>query len=145
MSSVGQFASALWFIVGALLLLAAFRSRAASKRFETVAHPAVATVIGIESDTSTYVDEDGVTRHVTSSVARVRFRTADGREIITTGAIGRAPTPPSAGTPIDIRYDPHNPSDIRLGPAGSGGSAFFLLVAVALVMFLAGIVFAVSF
>ena len=66
-------------------------------------------------------------------------------EIITTGAIGSAQTPPTAGTPIDIRYDPDNPSDIRLGPAGSGGSAFFLLVAVALVMFLAGIVFAVSF
>jgi hypothetical protein len=52
---------------------------------------------------------------------------------------------PSAGTAIDIRYDPDNPSDIRLGPAGSGGSAFLLLVAVALAMFLAGIVFAVSF
>lgn len=145
MSSVGMFAGALWFIVGALLLLAAFRRRAASKRFDAVARHARATVIGIEDDTSTYVDEDGVTRNVTSTVARVSFRTDGGREIITTGALGRAPAAPAAGTSVDIRYDPDNPSDIRLGPAGSGGSAFGLLVGVALVMFLAGIVFAVAF
>jgi len=81
MSSVGMFAGALFLIVGALLLLAAFRSRAASKRFDAVACHARATVIGIEDDTSTYVDEDGVTRNVTSSVARVSFRTDGGREM----------------------------------------------------------------
>jgi hypothetical protein len=145
MSSVGLFASALWFIVGALLLLAAFRSRAASKRFETVARPATATVIGIEDDTSTYVDDDGVTRNVTSSVARVSFRTAEGREVVTTGGLGRSPTAPTAGASVEIRYDPANPSDIRLGPACSGAGAFGPLVGVALVMFLAGIVFAMAF
>jgi hypothetical protein len=145
MSSVGLFAGALWFIVGALLLLAAFRSRAASKRFDAVARPATATVIGIEDDTSTYVDDDGVTQNVTSSVARVSFRTDDGGEIVTTGALGRAHGTPAAGTSVDIRYDPDKPSDIRLGPAGSGGGAFGLLVGVALVMFLAGVVFAIAF
>jgi hypothetical protein len=145
MSPVGLFAASIWFVVGILLVLAAFRGRARSKRFDAVARPAVAAVIGIEDDTSTYVDEDGVTRNVTSSVARVMFRTPEGREVITTGAIGRTPPPPTPGASIDIRYDHDNPSTIRIGSAGSSGGGFGVLLVVAAVMFLAGIVFAVSF
>jgi hypothetical protein len=145
MSSIGLIAGGIWFIVGALLLLAAFRSRAASRRFDAVAQTAAATVVGIEDDTSTYVDDDGTTRNVTSSVVRVSFRTADGHETITTGALGRTPTSLTAGASVEIRYDPGDPSDIRIGQAGSTGSTFVLLVALAAVMFLAGAAFAVSF
>jgi hypothetical protein len=144
-SSVGLFTGAMWFILGALLLLAALRSRSASRRFEAIARPATATIVGIEDDTSTYVDDDGMTHTVNSAVARVSFRTADGRDIVTTGALGRTAGRPTAGTSIDIRYDPDNPSDIRVGRAGSGGAPFTLLVGVALVMFIAGVVFVVSF
>ena len=145
MSPIGLLAASIWFLVGLVLLAAAFRSRAASKRFDAVARPAIATVLGIEEDTSTYVDDDGVTHNVTSSVARVSFRTADGRDVVAVGPIGRTPATLVAGASVDIRYDPGNPSTIRIGSAASNGAGFGVLVVVAAVMFLAGIVFAVSF
>lgn len=146
MSPIGLLGASIWFVVGLALLAAAFRSRAASKRFDAVARPAVATVIGLEDDTSSYVDEDGVTRTVTSSVARVTFRTADGRDVNAVGAIGRTPTTLLPGASVDIRYDPGNPSTIRIGsPARSTGGGFVVLVVVAALMFLAGVVVAVSF
>jgi hypothetical protein len=144
-SSVGLLAASIWFFVGIVLVVAAFRGRSASKRFDSVAQPAIATVIGIEDDTSTYVDEDGVTRNVTSSVARVSFHTADARDVVTTGAIGRTAPRPTPGASIDIRYDPGDPSTIRIGSADSSSGGFVVLVGAAAVMFLAGTVFAVSF
>ena len=145
MSRGGLLAASVWFVVGFLLLAAAFRGRGASKRFDAVARPATATVIGIEDDTSTYIDGEGVTHTSTSSVARVRFRTAEGRDVVTTGAIGRTPPSPTPGASIDIRYDPDNPSTIRLGRSGTSGGGSAVLIAVAILTFLAGFVFAVSF
>jgi hypothetical protein len=82
---------------------------------------------------------------VTSSVARVSFHTADARDVVTTGAIGRTAPRPTPGASIDIRYDPGDPSTIRIGSADSSSGGFVVLVGAAAVMFLAGTVFAVSF
>ncbi len=145
MSTIGIMAGLIPAAIGAILVFAAFRSRAANRRFDATAATVSGTLLAIRVETSSFIDDNGITQDTTTRVADVVFRTEAGQEIHASAAADAtiAATPP--GTPVLLRYDPAKPASIRLGAEPTPSSGPMILGFLALLLIATGVAFALLF
>ena len=93
-------------------------------------------VIGLIPRESCDEDDDGLRTCTTVYAPRVRFATADGREIVFVSDTASSPAAYSEGDRVTIRYRPKSPTkarldtvtDIWLGAMITGGLALFFAI-----------------
>ena len=75
-----------------------------------------------------------------SSYPVVRFNLPDGRTVEASATQGAGPGSGSEGAPLNVLYDPENPTDIRIeGFLGSGTMAGVVLIVMGVMFFVMGV------
>jgi hypothetical protein len=119
-------------VLGLVCGVTAFRTRA----FLTESTSAPGEVIGIVPRESCDEDDDGHRSCTTVYAPRVRYTTADGREIVFVSDTASSPASYSEGDRVTIRYRPDEPTNARLDTVTgiwlssiiTGGLALFFAV-----------------
>jgi hypothetical protein len=145
MSSTGLIAGLVPAVIGALFLLAAARGRAANRRFEATARTVSGTVLALREESSSYIDDNGISHDTTTTVADVLFRTETGQEMQASATVTDRSVLGTTGTPVLLRYDPAKPTVVRLGGQPTPSSGPVILGFLGLMLIATGVAFALLF
>jgi hypothetical protein len=144
-SDIGILAGLVPAAIGAILLFAAFRARAANRRFEATARTVSGTLLQFREETSSFIDDNGVSQDTTTRVADVVFRTESGQEVHASAGVDATVSAVAPGSPVLLRYDPAKPTSIRLGAEPIPSSGPMILGFLGLLLIATGVAFALLF
>jgi hypothetical protein len=144
-STTGLIAGLVPAVIGALFLLAAARGRAANRRFEATARTVSGTILGLREETSSYLDDNGITHDTSTTVADLVFRTEAGQEVHASATVTDRNLLGAPGTPVLLRYDPAKPTVVRLGGQPTPSSGPVILGFLGRMLIATGVAFALLF
>lgn len=107
-------------VLGCFLCVRAVRTSDAVDRFRRRAAPATGTIVELVDRSRRRYHEYDAPVHF----ARVRFVTAQGREVVGESMFGSNPPPGLPGRQVEILYDPERPERILLRSGLSSGKPF---------------------